>query len=145
MIHESMHAYLIFERQRDYTDHMHEALNDYAKSNGYLPGGDGNLIHHNFMAQFVDAIAYQLAFWDKQSGTGTDLGWQYYHDLAWGGLANYEVNGVELFYKEFENYLKSLDDPTTAKDESLAVKERILKNIENEAVSNLSAKGDDCP
>ena len=145
MIHESMHAYLIFERQRDYTDHIHEALNNYAKSNGYLPGGDGNLIHHNFMAQFVDAIAYQLAVWDKKFGTGTDLGWQYYHDLAWGGLANYEVNGAELFYKEFENYLRNLDDPTTAKDESLAVKDRILKIIANEAANNLNAKGNDCP
>lgn len=146
MIHESIHAYLVYQQRLNPARDVHELVDNYAKQNGFT--SDLNLIHHNFMSQFVNSISYNLYLWDKNHGTGGSLGWQYYHDLAWGGLANYRDRHDDtkiLFYKEFENYLKSLDDPLTTVDESAAVKQRILKAIENEATNNSSAKGDDCP
>ena len=55
------------------------------------------------------------------------------------------VNGVEIFYDEFENYIKSLYDPNTSQNEGLIEKNRILKTIVDEAQNNQNAKGDDCP
>jgi hypothetical protein len=57
----------------------------------------------------------------------------YYHELAWGGLANYQVNGVEIFYDEFLTQNPNLRD-----------RKRILNNITNEA-TNTNAKGVKCP
>lgn len=148
MIHESIHAYLVFHQRLNPARDVHELVNSYAETNGYPPNESG-IIHHNFMAQFVNSSAYNLQLWDKNHGTGGNLGWQYYHDMAWGGLADYRDRNDRtkiLFYDEFQDYLKSLDDPkTTNIDESKGVKERILNTITNEAANNLQAKGDDCP
>lgn len=55
------------------------------------------------MAQFVNAVGYNLWNWDKAHGTGGNLGWQYYHDRAWRGLIAYPDPDDEikaLFYDE---------------------------------------------
>lgn len=145
MIHESIHAYLVYHQRLNPTRNVHDLVNNYAKANGYPPN-DSGVIHHNFMAQFVISIAYNLQLWDRNHGTGGNLGWQYYHDMAWGGLANYrDQNGNILFYDEFEDYIKTLDDPKTLINESTSARSRILNTIGNEAQNNSSAKGDDCP
>lgn len=74
------------------------------------------------------------------------MDWQYYHDMAWGGLANYrDQNGIILFNDEFEDYIKTLDDPKTLINESTIVRSRILNTIGNEAQNNSNAKGDEYP
>ena len=146
MIHESIHAYLVYQQRLNTNREVYELVSSYAESNGF--SNNLNIIHHEFMAQFVNSIAYHLKLWDRNHGTGGNLGWQYYHDMAWGGLANYRDlndNTKVLFYAEFEEYLRSLDDPTTTTNESSGVKERILNTIKNEANNNSNAKGDDCP
>lgn len=48
-------------------------------------------------------MTYALYRWDKNHGTGGNLGWQYYHDMAWGGLINYPDPDDDeniLFYDE---------------------------------------------
>ena len=62
-----------------------------------------------------------------------------------GGLANYrDRQDNVLFYAEFQEYLDTFDDPNTAIDESLAVKNKILNTVENERLNNNNAKGGDC-
>jgi hypothetical protein len=76
MIHEMVHAYLNLK----YSNYI--ALNDwdfkttmdkYASDNGYKPNGtaeEQNRFHHEFMGQYVNAIAFSLLSWDLKYGTG---------------------------------------------------------------------------
>lgn len=145
MIHESIHAYLVYQQRLNQVRDVHELVANYARENGFST--NLNLIHHNFMAQFANSIAYNFKLWDHDHGTRGNLGWQYFHDMAWGGLANYRDPNDDtkiLFVQEFENYLKTLDNPETTVDESKDDKERILNTNTNEATNNSNAKGDDC-
>ena len=125
-------------------------MEKYAQDNGW-PNTMDNQLNHNFMAQFVDALAYNLYQWNQNFGSNRSLNWEYFHDMAWGGLANYPDRkdpSKVLFYQEFEAYLKTFDDPkTTSTDESLVVKTRILDTITAEATnsSNSSQNGDKNP
>ena len=66
--------------------------------------------------------------------------------MAWGGLANYrDQNGNILFYYEFDDYIKTLDDPKTLVNEGTSARSRILNTIGNKAQNNSNVKGDDCP
>jgi hypothetical protein len=84
------------------------------------------------MSQFINSVAYQLYLWDSNINSGGDLGWQYYKDMAWGGLVS-DSDGD--FYQEFENHNPGENDQS-----------RILDVIENEATnnSNSSGNGNEC-
>ncbi len=133
MIHESLHAFLIYEQDSNPLGNFHTSLNNYARSTGN--SGSGNIIHHNFMAQFVNAMAYNLKLWDHNHGTGGNLGWQYYHDMAWGGLINYEDpnTGEVMFYEEYIDHNPNQTD-----------RERIENTVQNESTNNSDAIGGDC-
>ena len=59
-------------------------MKKYATDNGYTI--ETNEFHHNFMGQYVDAMAYSLYDWDKNYGTGGSLGWNYYQSMAYSGM-----------------------------------------------------------
>ncbi|WP_141675505.1 hypothetical protein [Formosa haliotis] len=98
MIHEIVHAYLnlrygnalTFEDGIDFKNKMEE----YAIDNG-ITDINSNKFHHEFMGQYVDAIAMSLLTWDIEYGTGGNLGWDYYRSMAFAGLVNVKkgVNG----------------------------------------------------
>lgn len=150
MIHESVHAFLVYTLRAEPFGGIKKAMEKYAQDNGW-PNTMDNRLNHNFMAQFVDALAYNLYQWNQNFGSNRSLSWEYFHDMAWGGLANYPDRkdpSKVLFYQEFEAYLKTFDDPkTTSTDESLVVKTRILDTITAEATnsSNSSQNGDKNP
>jgi len=143
MIHESVHAYLVYVQRGDPYGSMMDALEAYIAENE-LPDTVNNNLHHNFMSQFIDAIAYQLWEWDIGFGTGGNLGWQYYQDIAWGGIALDSQNNNQP-YEEFNNYLDkkvaSLNGAESLRDQ---IENRILDRIvsENENYSDSSQNGD---
>lgn len=49
---------------------------------------DYQKFQHEFMEEFVNAMAYSLYEWDKHNITKHDhlLGWSYYYSTAFGGL-----------------------------------------------------------
>jgi len=87
MIHEQVHAYFnaLYSNVIPLNSFsFQEKMDKYAKDNGFIVGT--NRFHHEFMAQFVDAMAYSLYQWDKEYGSGGNLGWNYYKSMAFGGL-----------------------------------------------------------
>src|SRR5690606_39091546 len=99
IIHEMVHAYLnvkyknamSFDNGLDFKLKM----DIYAKDNG-ITDINSNKFHHEFMGQYVDAIAISLLSWDEKYGTGgiktkdlkgnDILDWEYYRSMAFGGL-----------------------------------------------------------
>ena len=80
--------------------------------NNELPNQVNNTFHHNSMAKFVDTILLNEEFWDQSHGNGGNLGWQYYHDMAWGDLIKYKnpTTGQILFYQEYLNHNPNQND-----------------------------------
>lgn len=134
MIHVSVHAYLLFQQRGSTNRNLYNSLITYAENNGYSIN-DANRLNHEFMAQFVNAMAYNLRLWDHNHGTGGNLGWQYYHDMAWGGLINYEDpnTGEVMFYEEYIDHNPNQTD-----------RERIENIVQNESTNNSDAIGGDC-
>ena len=82
IIHESMHAFLQRSVANLRSDRNHIAgyllaiYNDLElKENGF------GLSHHEFISQYVEAMAYSLRFYDNKRKS-----LQYYIDLGWAGL-----------------------------------------------------------
>lgn len=138
MIHESVHAYLTYTRQGEPTGNMIEALTAYIVDND-LPYTVNNNLHHNFMSQFIDAIASQLWEWDITFGTGGTLGWQYYQDMAWGGMTEYPDPNDDttlLTYEEFDNYLdQTVENLNGDSNLRKLIEARILDRIKDEKLN----------
>ncbi|PKP15260.1 MAG: hypothetical protein CVU07_10700, partial [Bacteroidetes bacterium HGW-Bacteroidetes-23] len=86
MIHEMVHAFLnnvYFNRPDFENKSLLEKMRSYATDNGYT---DYMRFHHEFMGQYVNAMAFSLFEWDKEFGSGGNLGWNYYQAMAFGGL-----------------------------------------------------------
>ena len=77
---------------------------------------DNNLTQHNFMSQFVEALAYSLSAYDFHK---QDM--SYYEAMSWGGLESSDA------YKALSN------------------KDEIQKIIKNERYSRRGAKSTKCP
>ncbi|CAL2092133.1 hypothetical protein [Tenacibaculum sp. 190524A02b] len=78
LIHESLHAYINFKldpRVRDFD--IITLLKGYYKRYNYDP----NVSQHNFMAEYIEALAYSLSAYDNHK---QDM--EYYKQLSWGGL-----------------------------------------------------------
>jgi hypothetical protein len=131
IIHESIHAYLLHEQYTNITGDLYQDLTKYAFSNGYA---QGNQLHHEFMPQFIDAIAYSLWSWDMAYGSKGQIPLSYMKDLAWGGMTSFRnPDGTIEYYDSFKaNFPDQLD------------KNRIEKNIKNESDGNNSAKSKKC-
>lgn len=126
--HESLHAYLLLENSSPQST-LFGTLETYARENGY---SDVNTIHHNFMGGFINGIAYSLWQWDSNYGTGGNLGWKYYREMAAGGFTWKDGNGNWQSYNSFDQLF-----PTAS------AKANARQTIENEATST-NSKGSEC-
>ncbi len=93
MIHEVIHAYLVYQQRANPFGSTYQSLIAHANENGYTTP---NQIHHEFMGQYVNAMAYSLYQWDSNYGGGGNLGWNYYYSMAFGGLYSYGENGIRV-------------------------------------------------
>ncbi|WP_298997091.1 hypothetical protein [uncultured Tenacibaculum sp.] len=143
MIHESVHAYLnsVFRFRDDFKDKtLNIKMREYAKDNGF---SDENRFHHEFMGQYVNAMAYSLYEWDMRYGSGKGktnitkpddlLGWDYYYAMAFGGLFYKDSNGNLVETDSFKKLIPNQSD-----------RDIIKKILKNEQDGNSSAKGQKC-
>ena len=145
MIHETVHAYLNVKY------HNFIALDDwdfktlmekYAMDNG-IANINSNEFHHEFMGQYVDAMAASLLIWDEKYGTGgiktkdstgnDVLDWEYYRSMAFGGL-NYEDSaGNQIETDSFKALVPYKSD-----------RDKIKNLLINEQNGNSKSKGTKC-
>ena len=136
MIHELVHAYLLALYYNPVTTNSLEFFNlmqDYAEDNG-LNIDDDNFFHHEFMGQYVDAMAYSLYLWDRDYGTGGNLGWNYYWSMAFGGLYTQDpISGAINYTDSFIELVPNEED-----------REDIINIIINEQNGTSDAEGSTC-
>ncbi len=144
MIHESVHAYInaLYSNVIQFNSFtFRQKIEEYAKNNGYTIGT--NRFHHEFMGQYVNAMAYSLYEWDMRYGSGKGkinitkpddlLGWDYYYAMAFGGLFYKDSSGNLIETDSFKKLIPNQSDRDKIK--------QILKNEQN---GNSSAKGQKC-
>lgn len=139
IIHELVHAYLSARYFLPVTTNsfsFSQAMKDFAIENGYNPDGSAveqNLFHHEFMGQYVDAIAYSLYEWDKDYGTGGNLGWDYYRSMSFGGLYYYDQSNNLVYTDSFIELVPDAAERTA-----------IINIITNEQNGTNQALGTNC-
>jgi hypothetical protein len=130
MIHELVHGYLLASsNELDFTI----AMTMYASENG-IDTSDTNAFHHEFMGQYINAIAYSLYEWDKDYGTGGNLGWDYYYAMAFSG--QFQTNSSNIIVSTTDSFLELVPN--------LADRQNIVNIIINEQINNNDAQGTDC-
>ncbi|GIM52202.1 hypothetical protein CAPN004_12320 [Capnocytophaga cynodegmi] len=140
IIHEMVHAYLnATHRYRDgfKNKDFHKLLTDYFNDNKAKYSSDPkihNRLHHEFMGQYIEAMAISLQQWDIRYGTRTDLGLDYYKALSYGGLFQTDANGT--ITTETDSFKELVPN---AKD-----RQDIANKILNEQNNNGNAKGTKC-
>ena len=146
MIHEMTHAYLnvkysnamSFDNGMDFRMKMEK----YAKDNG-IADINSNKFHHEFMGQYVDAMAASLLIWDEKYGTGgikikdstgnDVLDWEYYRNMAFGGLNYKDSTGNRIDTDSFKALVPNKAD-----------RDKIKNLLINEQNGNSNAKGSKC-
>jgi hypothetical protein len=130
IIHEMVHAYLVYKYKADPIGSIHEGLDRlYAQNQGNI-----QITHHEFMAQFIDAMAYSLYEWDKEHGTGGQLDWDYYEALAFSGQFQVYPNGnLASSSNAFLQLVPNANDRQDIADINM-----------NEQKNNGDAQGTDC-
>lgn len=86
MLHETLHAYLIFEQNYPSDCDLNCLLNNYISKYG---GNNLNPAHHNLYVEtkFLNDIATELRNYAAGAGYNVNtLGDQFFKDMAWGGL-----------------------------------------------------------
>ncbi|WP_299110037.1 hypothetical protein [uncultured Tenacibaculum sp.] len=111
IIHESLHAYLHYITRSKQNSTITSVLKMYHKLNNYK----SNLTEHQFMGEYVEALAYSLSAYDNHRQNI-----DYYKALSWAGL-------------ESSSSYKSLTNKT-----------EIQRIIKNERDSRRSAKSAPC-
>ena len=135
MIHESVHAYILYQSSSLDFD-FRQAIEDYGNQHGFNNDGTEEEIarfHHEFMGQYIDAMAYSLYIWDKNYGGGGNLGWNYYRSMAFGGLFYTDSDGNIV---ETDSFIALVPDPND--------RHEIKIILENEQDGNTEAKGSKC-
>jgi len=134
MIHETVHAVInaYFYGYSDFEDKpFQDKLRQYASDKGFT---DMNTFHHNFMGQYINAVAYSLYEWDKGYGTGGSLGWDYYKSMAYSGMFQVDISGTIVAEVDtFKEIVPNADDRQTIAD--------IILNEQN---GNSEAQGTKC-
>ncbi|WP_408029201.1 hypothetical protein [Tenacibaculum xiamenense] len=134
IIHESIHAYLNvkYYSYPDFQDKPFRLkLIKYAQDNGYT---DYQRLHHEFMGQYVNAIASSLFQWDKtQNPRDIYHSWDYYYSMAFGGLFYKDSNGNLIDTDSFKELVPSQSD-----------RNNIRAILKNEQDGNNAAKGKKC-
>lgn len=119
LIHESMHVFINYNLKTNRTSDLATSIKNYYKK--FIKDNPKaiaeNLTHHNFMSQYVDALAYSLSAYDNHR---QDI--SYYTKLSWGGL-------------EYSDAYKS---------KSNSEKSEIQKIINNERYAKSDAKSTKC-
>ncbi len=133
MIHEMVHAFLNVK----YADPIHMGFDFRRKMESYAEETgcdiyDVEAFHHNFMGQYVDAMAVSLYAWDTKYASGGNLEWEYYRAMAFGGLFTKENGMIE------ETYSFQILVPSQAERDKI---KNILKNEQN---GNSNSKGTKC-
>ena len=102
MIHEMVHAYLNYQYSPTESNDLsfRNLMDWYAEITGLTV--NSNVFHHEFMGGFINGIAYSLWQWDINYGTGGNLGWTYYREMAAGGLTWKDGNGNWKSYNSFD-------------------------------------------
>ncbi|MFJ1263007.1 SprT-like domain-containing protein [Capnocytophaga canis] len=134
IIHEMVHAYLEFMYKKPLENGFtfKEAMEKYAKDRGMDVESEN--FHHEFMGQYVEAMAVSLQQWDIQYGTRRDLGFEYYKALSFGGLFQVDVNGkIVTETDSFKELIPELQD-----------RQDIADKILNEQNNTRNAKGTKC-
>ena len=137
MIHELVHAYLnyrygsplSFDNGLDFKLKMEQ----YAIDNG-ISNVTSNEFHHEFMGQYINAMAYSLYQWDRDYGTGGDLGWDYYYAMAFSSQFNIDEDGnISSTSDTFEELVPDASD-----------RQDIINIILNEQNGTNDAQGGQC-
>jgi len=111
LIHESLHAYINLKTNPNSIDkNLYDSVKIY-----YDKFKTANLSQHNFMAQFVDAMAYSLSIYDNHK---QDI--ECYKSMSWGDLESSDT------YKKLKNKIE------------------IQKIIKNERYARKGAKSTKC-
>jgi hypothetical protein len=132
ILHEAVHAYLVYIGSIMDDGIIVNGLMNYGLTNGVLPGE----VHHQFMAQYIDAIGYSLYNWNIESGGPQNIPRSYFDDIAWGGLSakSYNVQTDTFnWHPSFQLLIPSESE-----------RRRIETNIENEYLNNDAAKSNPC-
>ena len=121
VIHETMHAYIQIALYNFSLDpSIRESLNElYNELNPQSVGNNRSILEHEFISQYVDAMAYSLYSWDNNTNQ-RNLEMSYYKNLSWAGLR------------------------TSSEFNSLNNKNTIINNILSELNGTRDAKGSDC-
>lgn len=155
MIHETVHAYLngVFFSYPGLVDKpFKDQLRQYALDKGYT---DLNRFHHEFMAEFIDGMAYSLYEWDRNYGSGKTigivnspddlLGWDYYKSMACAGLVYEKKDSQGNIIKDSNgNVILEDTDSFKALYPNVTDRNNIKKINSDEAEGNSNAKGDKC-
>jgi hypothetical protein len=128
MIHEATHAYMVYKIDTD-GDYA-SVLAEYYSQYGNIEGRS----QHEFMIEYINAMAYSLYTWDKNyTVSGGNLGWDYYYAMAFKGMFYRDPNGVT---HETDAFIELIPD-SNKRDE-------IIKILINEQTGNENAKGKKC-
>ncbi|WP_157370238.1 hypothetical protein [Aquiflexum balticum] len=90
ILHETLHAYLLFEEKFPSNCDLNCLLNKYITKYG----PDPNDVHHNLFVEtkFLNDIAVELRNFANVSGYNENaLGDQFFKDMAWGGLQETDI------------------------------------------------------
>ncbi|MFY0631629.1 MAG: hypothetical protein JXR05_14735 [Flavobacteriaceae bacterium] len=134
MIHELVHAYLngVFYGFPDIVDlPLNEKLHRFAIDNGYT---SYIALHHDFMGQYINAMAYSLYEWDKNFGSGGNFGWNYYYSMSFIGLFTTDNNGI----------INSENDTFITLIPNASERQNIATIVFNELKGNNAANGQKC-
>ncbi len=138
MIHEQVHAYInsVHKWKSGFQDlSLYKKLKAFAADQGITDIGK---FHHEFMANFINGMAYSLYEWDYKNGAGKgNLGWEYYKAMAYAGLSydnNPDPNITELVDTDSFITLVPLK----------ADRDNIKKIISDESKGKSNAKGKKC-
>ncbi|MFD2529775.1 MULTISPECIES: hypothetical protein [Polaribacter] len=135
IIHESVHAYInaLYSNVVSFNSFSFaDKIEKYSEDKGYVIGT--NNFHHNFMGQYIDAMAYSLYEWDKTYGTGGNLGWKYYQTMAYSGMFQVNSNGTIVTENDtFKELVPNAND-----------RQAIADIILNEQNGNNDAQGTKC-
>jgi hypothetical protein len=139
MIHESVHAYILYNIKPRVNTDFRDAIKVYADKYPVA-----NRYHHEFMAEYVKAMAISLYTWDKNNGGGS-LGYDYYEAMAYGGLFYPKKDSQGNILKDSQGNVIIEETDSFKKLEPIKLqRDRIKQILYNEQQGNTNAKGIKC-
>lgn len=97
IIHESTHAFIQYILGSNRTSDLVKDLNKIHRTRN-----DANLTQHEFMSQYVDALAHSLSIWDNNAQS-----MEYYKKLSWGGLETSDAYKTQSNKTDIQNTIQN--------------------------------------